>query len=697
MKKILTFIVLFLIVLSNNIVNVFASDNSINGLTEVSPYYIVTSDGKAFWTIPSIINKKNLPISDFQNTGCSEITSQTERERLWVPYWAIWLKCSWRNDEWKPLASILKNVQVANMVWFNWNVFLDSSNSRFYLVKHKVKAKRDNIHYSSATGDIFYVDPDLEKSDSQFIIYDPDLSNKASNQKTFETVNVFGNNRDRQRPTMMVNLYMLDGARIDDTMLKKGFYTMEHFLWKKYQQNNWIDLQTTSYDWLNLYDLTYFNEHIIPLANYYKYCNGDLKNLSGAWIMKEILDEWKTTMEFQRNDSSLSVHDRRTGATSTSGEKICSRGTSWLRVNRNFVSSSNITPNWSLKFKYWFVLWNWTPTTNKAPQNCKNKNNSKQTCEAEKINKAKDTSKADDEYTAFFEPEIADGWYAYIKLPHIWLIGNKKLVFWQVISNETDAKDFFENKYVDIYQLVKVSLWARNPVDETTATSELKEKNNYLLDWFDPTDKGWYSSTNHWNTAWTQEYESLFGWSKIGWTWQGNIYVPLARNASLYNISTPWYVSSDFWNHSKMNARSKSIALTASQWYIETETSPKRNSTYGSSFAITSYWSVNLAWVIEDSDILVLRNFDADSKAERNSSKWLYDGNISLKTSIIYKDVNPIKEITYDKSLDWFFQDYNVTNQTNCSNVGFKDKDTYAVYWNWETINNIVKSCDWDD
>lgn len=712
---------LVLIILLFNIVNVNASYTPSSTWTDkTSPYFFVWSQQKNFWNFPSIINPLNMPPSAF--SWCNVITNPTTFKKYHIPYGVTWMDCNTSNRtplSFKPLLDGLKQANIANIVWFHGQLFSDANISRYYVVKVPInsidstKLKRD-----SHTWDIWYVDDNLN-TNNWFTIFDPDLNNITNpSWDGLETSSQFGNNNDNEVPSMAVSLFSLDGARLSENLLNKGVYTMEHFLWKKYQSDNaylWA-YQTTTYDSFKLYNMTYYNENSLPTLDYYKYCNWDLYNTTTTNIRDLLIQSnSKSYLPFQNKASTIKAWRA----------WFCWGWTSWLRVNTNHFAPNVMSQNGSIKVQYWFYNWNqvftnnawqtsWPVTPSDPILNSINPIE-------EKVNslttKSTSTSVANDTYSAILNPQIWNNEIAYIKLPHVWIIWNEKMLLW------TDYKTFYQWKKGYVYYVVKISLVNRDyysPTKNKIISNTYNQSIDPYLDWFDPIDNGWYSDWNHIQTTdgtfsphdkWTEEYKQFYSkfWN-YNWTWQGNMYIPFTVNASMYNMSSPWYVvdNTTYWwdstEDNNLKKRSYDLPLTAAQWYIQTETWNNSWSKSWQAFSITS--SANLGvWKLINNKFLFLRNFDADSSISGN----YFDNNLTAKMYIKSKTTNNWFQDIYDKGstyssiywLPWFSSKWIAVKANDtwwkCGWIYNIDwNKTWAVVASWsEGVNSAAAMCGW--
>lgn len=629
MKKFLSLILILSIniILGLNSINAF---NNETGKHDFSPYYFVGKNKENFGTVASFVNPNNISKNILFSNWCSEI-SDSERAEFWVPYGTTWMYCDWSPADFMGLLNSFKEAKVANMVGFKWSILTDVNLSRFYLLKFPVKITDTSKLSLDSEWNVWYKDNNLD-TDNMFLIYDPDLSNKFDNNTgIFETNNLFWQNTDEQAPNMFVSLYSLDGARMTDSILQKWLYNMEHFLWKKYTSNGWSSLQTQTFDGFNLYDMTFYNESSMNLLDYYRYCNGDLywNSMVGEFYHQlNVKNE-----EFQDENSDKRIIDRRSGAW------YCWGWTSWLRINKS-IDTSIMNNNWSLKFFYRYG----SDTTDRTTPIW-----------------------FDNDFKANFEPDDGNGNIWVVKLPHVWTIGNINLL--QGIDS-SNYKPYYQDKVAYIYIAAKVSLgyedynsndWnslVKDPSNKNITYSNTVKSNNKYLDWFDPIDNDWYDNSNHiqyvdvMNDNYsfsssdknTEAYKQMFSYWYT-WTWQGNMFIPFSMNASLFNISTSWFVMQEWledqiwdWRTEDMKRRWANIPLTAAQWYIVTETANWVAWHSGISLGITSGASINLEKVLTNSrdekEFLFNRNLDADSNSNESSSNWLFDKNLWLKVFI---------------------------------------------------------------
>lgn len=708
MKKILTLFILTIFWLFIQYSSSFAVDY---GVDKTSPYYLVSKDWNTFWQFSSIINELNIPKTNF--FWCSTL-SNSDRKKYNAPYGTNALMCDgnwWKTYDYSNLLNALKLSNVANMVWFRWNIMKDVNFSRYYLIKTQVKITDTNkLKLNSNTWDIWYVDNNLNTK-HQFVIFDPDLSNSPS-KDWLETSSVFWRNADNEIPSLAVSLYALDWARISDNLLSKWIYTMEHFLGKKYENNNnWTKswLRTKTYDNFPLYTMTYFNENTLPVQDFYRYCNQDLYfNTKSSLAKKIVWTEAKIVVPFQDSNISKKIAFRRDG--------IC-WWTSWLRVNNSSFVGSWMTDNGSLRFEYVFKEWanyldnTWFESSIIKPFAFTTKSI------------ASTTGGSKDTYWAIFNPKIGNNAVAISKIPNIWIIWNERFLF-----NTNDYKSFYQWKTVDLYFLAKVSLVNRDykqPQSDgkwPTINNKYSESSDPYLDGFDPTDDKWYIESNHIQTTDgsyssadknTEEYKQIYSKDWVyNWTWQGNMYIPFTINASMYNISTPWFVVNytKFWGKTgddiKLQRRSWSIALNTSQWYIQTETWNLHNSKNNSTFSISSFINLDINNLFDpkNSWFLYFRNFDADAKAWTwLTNDWEYDWN--LESKIYIKSAmteNWFSEFLWKGNtnssiywLDWFVDRGEIVQQTLECYTKYKidNNKTWALVM--DSTDN-AKKC-WDD
>lgn len=708
----------------NNIVGAFWAGN-INGNTNftwnihwasyfwndrLSPTTVIRVNWEevTYYFFPWYINPHNMNWQDFWTDGWCALNNEFDRLQYKASFGTNAFICKDVTDSqfnnfikyW-----ILAKSTLSNIAQMYGKRTPDLTMPRYFLIAREVKITNpQQVVINNANGDIYY-----NWGDSYvhlMNVFDPDL------QKWSLENELYWSTQDKKIiPHLTFSAYVLDSKRLTDNLLWSWVYTIEHFAWKKYKNNNWNTLETNSFDNIPLYNLTYYDQPFLPLQDYKEYCNAE--NISVNELTE--IETINPLRKFQNKDSSNTIEENR--------DWICS-WTSWLRVNNGYIDW--ILPSWSVKLQ-WNLLW-------------------------QVINWKEKNYNGDLASYVWFKPRGHDWQIWEIKIQNKWVIWNVRN-FKEKWDREIRRTLIWQN--IKLYYLVKTNLLYDNYDWVNIAPNYIAENNDLV--WFDPVSPKWYNNElNHrlvsninslsvddinWsykNKNWIFNqnsliYKSIFAW--YPWSvwdakdWEWNMFIPFAKENEIFWISTPWFVttpskySDDEDIKFKMRNRWVHIPLTAWQWYSVTEKNNQgllgtrwdqnKNPTH---LAISSRAVINWFWV-KDWRIRAIfnRNFDADSLLEeqiwkphsdtdRDEDLWykIFSKSSFKRNSAELIDLYWWEDYTNSLlyNIPWFKFDFKVAKETNweCKSKFHLPYETHSVFWIlWPKENKLNCSTSTDN
>lgn len=686
------------------------------GYDLASPIVLVDAKGSEpkYYYFPSYINRLSIPTAP---AWCI-FNSRSDRLQYKVTFGANALVCwpSSANIN-TIITNILKESHVWNLVNIYWKItergwVPDLTIPRFFLVSRDVKLSRNGaeLEYIEETWDIYY---NASWEANLISIFDPD-------QATWTLDNLYSNEStspDKLTPSLTVSAYTLDSWRITDSLLWSWLYTIEHYAWKKYTQNNGRELQTKSFDGLDLYNMTYYDQVFLPIWDWTKFCN---KYNITAKDYNDIKST-NTLKVYQSKDTNKTREANRL-APFNERQLYCS-WTSWLRVNKSFHDA--ILSSWSIKL---------TANYNGSSINSK----------VERYN-------GEDVHYLSFDPRSTDGKFGEIKIPNKWFVWNIRDLRENERENIRDLRQRLWNSWttLKLYYLVKVNLLFENYSKFSFPNTNCWAKDNWIwckqwnqwLVWFDPINNGWYNYENHKivsninnlnvnkieaNKS-TLIYKSLFWWNVEGVSftsrWEGNIFIPFGNGWEVYGISTPWFTmtpeeySDNPETQNKMKYRGINIALTSASWYSMSEyaKNPKNKQSITwqdkwASLTISSRAVINPYW---EKEIRAIYNRNADADSELDASKFgtntdrdenvwyqiMSKSSLNIQGVEKWVEMNKVlaanNEESYLFNIPWFKTDFSIANANACKWAYLIPQNWHQLFWiKWPKETNNP-NCTW--